>query len=92
MVTVGSTRHLYTFFPALKERAIEVEAGTVADVVRAVEGLAEGFTFYICDERGRLRPHVNIFIGDERVADRKQLSDRVPDGGRVFILQALSGG
>ncbi|MCA9715403.1 MAG: MoaD/ThiS family protein [Myxococcales bacterium] len=92
MVTVELTRHLYTFFPALKERAIEVEAGTVADVVRAVEGLAEGFTFYICDERGRLRPHVNIFIGDERVADRKQLSDRVPDGGRVFILQALSGG
>ncbi len=92
MVTVELTRHLFTFFPALKGRALECEATTVAEVIRAVEALAEGFTFYICDERGRLRPHVNIFIGDTRIADRKQLSDRVPDGGRVFILQALSGG
>jgi hypothetical protein len=39
-----------------------------------------------------LRTHVNIFIGDERVADRKRLSDPVRAGSRVFIMQALSGG
>jgi hypothetical protein len=46
----------------------------------------------VCDERGRLRTHVNIFIDEERVADRARLSDPVAPDARVFILQALSGG
>jgi hypothetical protein len=54
--------------------------------------VAPGFTYYICDERGCLRTHVNIFVGDERIWDRTRLSDPVPDGARVLIMQALSGG
>jgi hypothetical protein len=64
----------------------------VADVVRAVEARAPGFAFYVCDERGRLRQHVNIFVGEDRVRDRATLSDPVEPGSRVLILQALSGG
>jgi sulfur-carrier protein len=89
---VELTRHLFAFFPQLEPKALEVEAETVADVVRELERLAPGFAFYVCDERGRLRRHVNIFIEDERVADRERLSDAVPPGARVFIMQALSGG
>ena len=51
-----------------------------------------GFAFYVCDERGRLRQHVNIFVEEERVVDRRALSDPVEPESRVFILQALSGG
>jgi hypothetical protein len=61
MVTVHLTRHLYSFFPHLEGKDIAVEASTVADVVRALEGLAPGIGFYICDERGRLRTHVNVY-------------------------------
>lgn len=92
MAKVELTRHLYTFFPQLEGQEIEVEAETVADVVRAMEAIAPGFAFYICDERGRLRTHVNIFIGDERIIDRGRLSDRIEPDARVFIMQALSGG
>lgn len=92
MAKVELTRHLYTFFPQLEGKEIEVEAETVADVVRAMEAIAPGFAFYICDERGRLRTHVNIFIGDERIIDRGRLSDRIEPDARVFIMQALSGG
>jgi sulfur-carrier protein len=92
MATVELTRHLYAFFPHLEGVDISVEATTVAEVVRAVDELAPGFAFYVCDERGRLRTHVNIFIGDDRIADRVHLSDRVRPDSRVFILQALSGG
>lgn len=69
-----------------------MEASTVADVVSEVEKIAPGFAFYICDERGRLRRHVNIFVEEERIADRQRLTDRVEPNSRVFILQALSGG
>lgn len=92
MARVELTRHLYTFFPKLEGKEIEVEATTLAEVVRAMEEIAPGFAFYVCDERGCLRTHVNIFIGDERVRDRTWLSDRVEADSRVFIMQALSGG
>ena len=36
--------------------------------------------------------HVNIFVGEERVADRDGLSDAVAPDARVYVLQALSGG
>jgi sulfur carrier protein ThiS len=92
MVKVELTKHLFAFFPKLEGKVLEVEASTVAEVVREMERLAPGFAFYVCDERGRLRRHVNIFVGEEAVTDRKSLSDRVEEGARVWIMQALSGG
>ncbi len=86
------TRHLYSFFPDLEGREVLVEAATVADVVREMEKIAPGFAFYVCDELGRLRRHVNIFVEEERIADRRRLSDGVEPDSRVFIMQALSGG
>lgn len=92
MARVELTHHLYAFFPQLEGRALDVPGTTVADVVREMEALAPGFAFYVCDERGRLRQHVNIFVGEERVSDRHGLTDPVGPASRVLILQALSGG
>lgn len=92
MVQVELTPHLFRFFPHLKGTALRFEAETVADVIQAIERLAPGFAFYVCDELGRLRQHVNIFVGEERVLDRQRLSDRLQPDARVFIMQALSGG
>lgn len=92
MAKVELTKHLFTFFPALAGRELVVSGATVADIVREIDALAPGFAFYVCDERGRLRMHVNIFIGDERVVDRQRLTDPVEPGATVHIMQALSGG
>ena len=86
------TRHLYSFFPHLEGKELAVEASTVAEVVRALEGLAPGIGFYVCDERGRVRRHVNIFVGKQMIRDRGGLTDPVAPGDEVHILQALSGG
>lgn len=67
MATVTLTRHLYAFFPALEGKELVVEASDAAGIVSALDKLAPGIAFYICDELGRLRTHVNIFLGDERV-------------------------
>lgn len=93
MATVELTRHLYTFFPALEGKQLRFEdATTVAEVVQALDALAPGLAFYICDERGRLRRHVNIFVNEEMIADRGRLSDPVNADTRIMIMQALSGG
>ena len=90
LVSVRLTSHLFAFFPQLEGRPIEVEAKTVAEVVKALEELAPGLAFYLCDERGRLRTHVNIFVGKNMIRDRRALTDPVED--EIHILQALSGG
>lgn len=92
MVSLHLTPHLFRFFPQLQGKPIEVEASTVREAVQALEDLAPGIGFYICDERGCLRMHVNIFVGKELIRDRRGLSDAVASGTQIHILQALSGG
>lgn len=86
------TPHLYRFFPMLENRTISVPAGSVAEVLQAVNEIAPGFTDYVLDERGAVRRHVNLSINNIAVIDKKTLTDRVPEDGTLFVFQALSGG
>jgi sulfur-carrier protein len=92
VVQVRLTRHLLTFFPQLDRQPLELEGQNIAELVRGLEQLAPGIAFYLCDEHGRLRPHVNVFIGNSMIRDRRTLSDSVAAHEQVSILQALSGG
>jgi len=92
MPNVKMTQHLFRYFPQLANRTITVPAGSVADILRAINEMAPGFTDYVLDEQGALRRHVNLSINDSLVIDKKTLSDCVPDDGTVYIFQALSGG
>lgn len=58
-------------------------------VLAALDGRYPGLRFRIVDERGRLRPHIRLFVG-QRAAD--DLQQRVEAGTVVMIVAALSGG
>jgi molybdopterin converting factor small subunit len=90
MPSVKFTKNLDRFFPDLA--TVSVEASTVAEVVSAVNQKFPGLADYIVDERGRLRQHVNIFVGEDMIHDREALSDAVSADSKVYIFQALSGG
>jgi sulfur-carrier protein len=92
MAEVEFSSHLPTLFPQLAGGPIHVEAATVAEAVRRLDELAPGVAFYICDELGRLRKHVNVFVAGEMIVDRQRLSDNLQSATRLFIAQALSGG
>lgn len=92
MIQLVLTRHLFVFFPHLADRPLTVAATTVKEAIAELEGLAPGIGFYLCDERGRLRPHVNAFVNNEMIRDRRGLSDALAPGDQLHILQALSGG
>jgi molybdopterin synthase sulfur carrier subunit len=91
MPKVSFTRHLQTFFPALG-MGQEVPGATVREVIAELEKRYPGFALYVADETGRLRRHVNVFVGNEPICDRDGLGDKVGPGEEIFILQALSGG
>ncbi|WP_317932729.1 MoaD/ThiS family protein [Halioxenophilus sp. WMMB6] len=92
MPTVALTTHLYRFFPQLQAQTISVPAGSVAEVIGAIDRFAPGFADYLLDDNGSLRRHVFISVDKRVVVDRKRLSDQVPEQGIVHIFQALTGG
>lgn len=92
MPNVEMTRHLYRFFPQLEKRKISVAAGSIAEVLDAIDEIAPGFSDYIRDEQGALRRHVNVCINNDIIVDKKNLSDHASDKDTVFIFQSLTGG
>ena len=90
MARVKFTPNLTRFFPDLC--ACDVDAATIAEVVSAVDQRWNGLGDYIIDETGALRKHVNIFIGDHLIRDKRALSDKVSAETNIYIMQALSGG
>ncbi|MDV3221257.1 MoaD/ThiS family protein [Intrasporangium sp.] len=44
------------------------------------------------DERGRIRPHVKVFVNGEDATRGQGLATVVPAGARVHIINAVSGG
>jgi molybdopterin synthase sulfur carrier subunit len=90
MARVSFTRHLQRFFPTLETS--DVPAATVRELIDELERRHPGLAHYLVDETGRLRRHVNVFVGEEPVRDRAKLSDTLAPDSHVSILQALSGG
>ena len=90
MVKVKFTSALSRFFPNLKE--MEIEGSTVFEVISKVNEKIPGISNYILEEDGSLRKHVNIFLNDDLIVDRKTLSDEVKEREEILIYQALSGG
>ena len=90
MASVRFTSALRRFYPDLAPQ--QIEADTVAGILNQLDQAYPGLKTYLVDERGRLRKHVNIYIGEELVRDREGLKDAVDPGDEILIFQALSGG
>jgi hypothetical protein len=61
----------------------------ILDAVFAANPVARG---YVLDEQGCLRRHMVVFVNGQQIHDSVRLSDVVPPGGEVYVMQALSGG
>jgi len=70
----------------------DVEGATVGDALARVFADNPRLKSYVLDEHGQVRTHVALFVGGQRVKDRRTLTDAVTDGAEIFVLQALSGG
>jgi hypothetical protein len=73
-------------------RSAEAAGETVREVLERVFAGDALLRSYILDDQGRLRRHVNVFVGGRMVGDRVALSDPVGPNDDIYVLQALSGG
>jgi molybdopterin synthase sulfur carrier subunit len=89
MAIVRFTRNIQRHVECPEREAAGATVREVLDGYFQEHGQARG---YVLDDQGRLRQHMAIFIDGGQIRDRDRLSDPVPAGGTVDIVQALSGG
>ena len=66
----------------------ELHGETVIDLLRSLERAQPDITGWILDERGRIRRHINVFVGGELGSEKTM----VGPGERVEVLPAITGG
>lgn len=71
------------------EKWIEIEGNTAGEAIASLDRRFPGIAFRIVDEQGCVRPHINIFLGEQSVRD---LETAVAEGNEIYIVGALSGG
>jgi molybdopterin synthase sulfur carrier subunit len=71
---------------------IEIEAGTVADMIAALEQAHPGMKNRLCDDAGNLRRFVNIYVNGEDVRFLDDQATAIKQGDEVSIVPAIAGG
>jgi MoaD family protein len=75
-----------------EEVTVDAPAARVADALSALWTVYPGLRDRVLTESGRLRPHVNVFVGRDSVRYTGGLDTPIEDGAEVAILPAVSGG
>lgn len=87
---VHFTSHLEMFFPKLK--SLDMNADYLDELLHKINQLFPGIIDYILEENGEIRLHVNIFLDQEIIINKKNIHLSLKDVKEVFIMQSLSGG
>ena len=74
------------------EVAVDADAASVADALQALWAAHPALRDRVLTEDGRVRPHVNLFVGHQSIRFTGGLQTAVHDGAEVAILPAVSGG
>lgn len=73
-------------------KQIEVPAGSLLEVIDALETAHPGLRDRLLDDDGQLRKFVNVFVDDDDVRYLDGLATAVGDGITVSIIPAVAGG
>jgi molybdopterin synthase sulfur carrier subunit len=71
---------------------VSAEAGTLRDVLAALDAAYPGIAGRILDDSGQIRRFVNVYVGDEDVRFASGLDTPVPEGTQVSVIPAVAGG
>lgn len=74
------------------ESTVEVAAGTLVQIIDALEVAAPGIKPRIVDDAGALRRFVNVFVGEEDVRFLDGIDTAIADGVTVSVIPAVAGG
>jgi sulfur-carrier protein len=71
---------------------VETKAGSVLDMIEALNIAHPGMKDRLCDDTGELRRFVNIYVNEEDIRFLKGKETSLNDGDEVSIVPAIAGG
>ena len=71
---------------------VEIKAGNIKELVAALEKNYPGIKDRICDESGKIRRFVNVYLNEEDIRFLSQEETKLKDGDEVSIVPAIAGG
>lgn len=71
---------------------VESEGATINDVINNLEKKHPGLKERICDEQGKIRRFINIYVNEEDIRFLQGDSTPVKDGDEISIIPAIAGG
>jgi molybdopterin synthase sulfur carrier subunit len=92
MITVNVAGFLTDFTNGQNRIVLDSTPTTVGQALNSLWQQYVGLRDRVVNERGQLRPHVNIFINDENVRHKEMLDTELPATCEITILPAVSGG
>lgn len=73
-------------------KTLTLSASTVRDALAELERQHPAIHQSICEETGRLRRHINLFVNSSLMRERQGLETVLESGDLITILPAVSGG
>ncbi len=74
------------------EDSIHVRPGTVGEAIGQLQGRFNGVRERLCDDDGRIRGSVLVFVNDEDIRFLEEQNTRLRPGDEVTIIPAFAGG
>lgn len=71
---------------------VEVEPGTIQEIIARLDEDHCGFRNRVCEDDGKLRRFINIYVDGEDIRFLDNLSTQVKDGSELSIILAIAGG
>ncbi|MBM3279525.1 MAG: MoaD/ThiS family protein [Candidatus Handelsmanbacteria bacterium] len=71
---------------------VEIQAGTVAELVQNLEAAHPGIREKLLDEQGEIRRYVNIYVNEEDIRFLDGAQTALGDRDVVSIVPAIAGG
>jgi len=91
-VTVHLPGPLSAYAGGVSRVVLDVAPASVGEALAALGTRHPGVRDRVLDEQGRVRPHVNVFVGKQSIRYSGGLATPLPQSSDLFILPAVSGG
>ena len=74
------------------QAGVEVEAGSVGELVENLDLAYSGIKDKLVDEAGEIRRYVNIYVNDEDIRFLEGAATELREGDSLTIVPAIAGG
>jgi molybdopterin synthase sulfur carrier subunit len=71
---------------------LNLDAKDIQGLITALEAAHPGFKDRLCDDKGKLRRFVNIYLNEEDIRFMQGEATALKDGDEVSIVPAIAGG